>query len=177
MSEQYENNKCLVHLIFWSHPWSLHPLTYKHNYITFNDHITIHNTHKTKHTVEYKLQQLQLKSICFLWMSSVSYFIWSDRTGGCYWTEHVVKLPCSDSSTLFTRRHGDGDTLARSSSAGQLDTYITPSPHHPWPAGGWGWCEAAWRQAGLLTTHYTALHCTGHTDTGHGGFGEMRSGH
>ena len=83
----------------------------------------------------------------------------------------------TDSSTLFTRCHGAGDTLARSSSAGQLDTYITPSPHHPWPAGGWGWCEAAWRQAGLLTTHYTALHCTGHTDTGHGGFGEMRSGH
>ena len=90
MSEQYENNKCLVHLIFWSHPWSLHPLTYKHNYITFNDHITIHNTHKTKHTVEYKLQQLQLKSICVLWMSSASYLVWSGKAGGCYWTMNML---------------------------------------------------------------------------------------
>ena len=105
MSEQYENNKCLVHLIFWSHPWSTNPPTYKHNYITFNDHITY--LHKTKHTVEYKLQQLQLKSICFLWMSSASYLVWSGRTGGCYWT---CSEAASDSSTLFTRRHGDGDT-------------------------------------------------------------------
>ena len=107
MSEQYENNKCLVHLIFWSHPWSLHPLTYKHNYITFNDHITY-----TKQNI-----QLNINSNSCSWNQYVfcecprpHSHIKFGQAGQEAVTEHVLKLPCSDSSTLFTRRHGDGDT-------------------------------------------------------------------
>ena len=173
MSEQYENNKCLVHLIFWSHPWSLHPLTHKHNYITFNDHITY-----TKQNIQLNINSNSCSWNQYVFCECPRPHILFGQAGQEAVTEHVVKLPLTPPHCL----HGamamvTQDSDDRSSSAGQLDTYITPSPHHPWPAGGWGWCEAAWRQAGLLTTHYTALHCTGHTDTGHGGFGEMRSGH
>ena len=72
MSEQYENNKCLVHLIFWSHPWSLHPLTHKHNYITFNDHIT------------YTKQNIQLNI----------------NSNSCSWNQYVF-CECPRSHILF----------------------------------------------------------------------------
>ena len=112
MSEQYENNKCLVHLIFWSHPWSLHPLTYKHSYITFNDHRTF--AKQNIQLVGYKFQQLQLKSICFLWMSTVLGLIFYLVRQGrrllviMFWS--CLALTPSHCSALLTRRHGAGDT-------------------------------------------------------------------
>ena len=71
--------------------------------------------------------------------------------------EHVLKLPCSDSLTLQCTVYTVPWSWCHRTGAAALDNWThTSHPHHPWPAGGWGWCEAAWRQAGLLTSHYTA---------------------